>query len=430
MNKVLMLGWEFPPQFSGGLGIATYGMVKALSSNTSIRLILPVSSNDFDLHQVSVTGLNRIHIQEAWKEKLDLGQLDNLRIARINLSVSPYHHINLTISQADTLSQREEHHSRVQEYVRQIFNEQEIYGPRVMEKVALYSILAEEIAADGDFDVIHAHDWLTYTAGVNIKMRTGKALLLHVHALETDRAGDSARNEIYQLEKSAFSIADKIIAVSSYTKRQLTQLYQISPEKIEVIHNGIDTPIAPYVRKKNVLNDKLVVFLGRLTHQKGPQFLVETAEKLIRVYPRVKFVVAGAGDQFMHTIDTVAYRKLGKHFIFTGFLNKSRVDELLSLADVYFMPSISEPFGLSALEAAQHEIPSVLSKQAGVHEVLPSGLAADFWDTDRYANYIYALLKYNHLRDEMIAKARTELKVLTWDHTAIKLSRLYNMFSN
>jgi glycosyltransferase involved in cell wall biosynthesis len=427
-----MLGWEFPPQLTGGLGVATYGLVKALSSTTSIRLILPVSDGEISLANVSVTGLNKISLRESWNDRFNVDTITNLDLRKINIALSPYHHINVQLSASETepLNSGAVGRDRVQEYVHRIFNDNQVYGSHVMEKIALYSILAEGLAEDGDFDVIHAHDWLTYAAGMNIKARTGKPLLLHVHALETDRAGENTRNEIYALEKKAFQNADKIIAVSEYTRRQICSLYNVEAARIEVIHNGIDTPPSVPKRKQNVLNDKLIVFLGRLTHQKGPQFLIETAEKVIRVESRVKFIVAGAGDQFQHVIETVALRKLGRHFIFTGFLTKTNVDELLSMADVYFMPSISEPFGLTALEAAQHEVPSIVSRQSGAHEVLTSGLSADFWDTDKYANYIFALLRYSVLRQAMIEKAKVDLKTLTWDHAALKVSRIYNMFSN
>jgi glycosyltransferase involved in cell wall biosynthesis len=176
------------------------------------------------------------------------------------------------------------------------------------------------------------------------------------------------------------------------------------------------------------LRDKLVVFLGRLTHQKGPEFLLETAGKVCRVYPRVKFVVAGTGDQFAHLLETSAYRKLGSKFIFTGFLTKTKVDELLNMADVYFMPSVSEPFGLTALEAAQHHVPAVLSSQSGAAEVMKSSLQADFWDTDKYANYIHALLRYNALHHQLSESASDDLKKLTWEHAAEKIHAVYQQF--
>ncbi|MFZ6010850.1 MAG: glycosyltransferase family 4 protein, partial [Bacteroidota bacterium] len=199
--------------------------------------------------------------------------------------------------------------------------------------------------------------------------------------------------------------------------------YDVDEAKISVVHNGIDE--GDGYRQAPAMRDKLVIFLGRITYQKGPQFLLETAEKLCKVYPRVKFVVAGTGDQFRHLLEASAYRNLGSKFIFTGFLSKSKVDELLSMADVYFMPSVSEPFGLTALEASQFQVPSVLSKQSGASEVLRASLKADFWDTDKYANYIFALLKYPTLAATLSARASQEIKSQTWDAAAEKILSVY-----
>lgn len=429
MAKVLMLGWEFPPLFSGGLGIATYGMVKALSQKNKIRLIIPTAAASGNLNDVNIIGLNRLAKEEIDLERIKFQfSFPNTDVHQLAVAVSPYHHINAEIEQAqwkefDSLRQGK----ATVETINSIFSDQNVYGGNVMHKVYLFSKLAEEIAADGDFDVIHAHDWITYPAGVNIKNRTGKPLILHVHALETDRAGSETRNEIYALEKNAMELANEIIAVSQYTKDQIVRHYGIDAARIRVVHNGIDPADRP--RTAHKLKDKLVVFLGRVTHQKGPQFLIETAEKVLRVYPRVKFVVAGTGDQFTQLLESSACKKLGRKFLFTGFLSKAKVNELLSLADVYFMPSVSEPFGLTALEAAQHHVPSVISAQSGAAEVMKASLQADFWDTDKYANYIHALLKYNALRTELTTMARHELKALTWSHAANKISGIYTNYS-
>jgi glycogen(starch) synthase len=429
MPKVLMLGWEFPPLFSGGLGIATFGIVKALSRKTKITLIVPSSPAAATLDNVKIIGLNRITAEEVDLEKISFPlSLPNTEVHQVEMAMSPYHHINDLLHQnqyrtADQFNNR----SHGLQIINSIFSESEIYG-NIMYKVQLFSALAEQIALRSDFDVIHAHDWITYPAAVNIKKQTGKPLLLHVHALETDRAGHSVRNEIYELERNALNLADSVIAVSHYTRDQLLEHYHIDPTKIHVVHNGID-PV-PAVRKQHALKDKLVVFLGRLTNQKGPQFLLETAEKVLTVYPRVKFVVAGMGDQFAHLLETSAYKKIGDKFIFAGFLTKARVNELLSMADVYFMPSVSEPFGLTALEAAQYGVPGVLSAQSGAAEVLKSSLKADFWDTNKFANYIFALLKYNALHHELGKNAFQELKELTWDHTAGKIFTLYTQHVN
>lgn len=417
-----MLGWEFPPLFSGGLGVATYGMVKALSKNHSIRLIIP-SASTVDLHQVNIVGLNQVGAEEINLEALrfDFSFLENVHSLPIN--ISPYHHINETFStkRYDSLLSNQE--TATISEIHDLFSSGEIYGSNILHKVYVFSKLAEQIALKHDFDLIHAHDWVTYLAGIKIKEATGKPLILHVHALETDRVGESARNEIYDLEKKAMQLADGIIAVSNYTRSQILSHYQIEPSKISVVHNGIDQ--AAHSRKKHQLRDKVVVFLGRLTSQKGPEFLLDTAKKVSSVYPRVKFVVAGTGDMFTHLLETSAYHKLGSKFIFTGFLTKEKANHLLSLADVYFMPSVSEPFGLTALEAAQHNVPSVISNRSGVSEVITSSLKADFWDTDKFANYIHALLRYNALGQELSAKANQELDSLTWNHSAKKIEKVY-----
>ena len=419
-----MLGWEFPPLFSGGLGVATYGMVKALRHNVDIKLIIPSYSISSSLANVNIVGLNSITAHEMDVEQLRFNLEDLTEVHRIPLSVSPYHFINVEIEKsrhknvATNLTSE-----RTMEMIHQIFSDSNVYGYNVMHKVYLYTLLAGEIARNMDFDIVHAHDWITFSAGIKIKQTTGKPLVLHVHSLETDRAGESIRNAIYQLEKEALLAADRVCSVSQFTKDQIVKHYGIAPSKIDVIHNGIDP--GETARKPHELRDKLVVFLGRLTHQKGPEFLLETAEKVSKVYPRVKFVVAGTGDQFAHILETSAYRKLGSKFIFAGFLSKAKVDELLSMADVYFMPSVSEPFGITALEAAQHLVPTVLSSQSGAAEVMKASLKADFWDTDKYANYIYALLKYGTLTQQLSESARAELDGLTWEHTAQKIFHVY-----
>jgi glycogen(starch) synthase len=419
-----MLGWEFPPLFSGGLGVATYGMVKALRHDVDINLIIPSYSASSSLANINIIGLNAITAHELDVERLKFSLGDLTNVHRLPLSVSPYHFINEEIERALHKEEAVNFTSeRTMEMINQIFSDSNVYGYNVMHKVYLYTLLADQIARNLDFDIIHAHDWITFAAGIKIKQNTGKPLVLHVHSLETDRAGESTRNAIYHLEKEGLLQADRIFSVSQFTKDQIIKHYEIDPSKIHVVHNGIDPADLP--RKPHILRDKLVVFLGRLTHQKGPEFLLETAEKVSKVYPRVKFVVAGTGDQFAHILETSAYKKLGSKFIFAGFLSKAKVDELLSMADVYFMPSISEPFCLNALEAAQHHVPSVLSTQSGAAEVMKASLKADFWDTDKYANYIYALLKYGTLNQQLSESAKAELDGLTWDHTARKIFNVY-----
>lgn len=426
--KVLMLGWEFPPIMSGGLGVATYGMVKALRTRAHVKLIIPASDPSMTLENTTIIGLNNLTLKELSSEnvKYSLSGLIT-EVESIPLTVSPYHHINLEISRkkkVDTDKEETLTIERTAEKINQVFSSPEIYGSNIIHKVHLFAALADKITSSSDdFDIIHAHDWVTYPAALKIKEHTGKPLVLHVHALETDRSGEAARNQIYWLEKNAFEKADHILAVSQFTKSEIIKHYDIDSSVIDVVYNGIEPK--PVTRKKHKLKDKIVVFLGRITHQKGPRFLLETAEKVANAYTRVKFVVAGTGDQFAQLLESTAFKKLGKKFIFTGFLSKQKVDELLEMADVYFMPSVSEPFGLTALEAAQHFVPGVLSRQSGAGEVITASLQADYWDTDKYANYIYALLKYDTLHKAISNKANEELRSLTWEHAADKIIEQY-----
>ena len=420
-----MLGWEFPPFFSGGLGVATYGIVNALRHKAKIKLIIPSSHGSSRLSNVHIVGLDAMG-----KVQLEEGQahvkLEDItaELHRLPLSLSPYQFANelLMHSEAVTPTTGAGKEPDTAE-LRSLFSDENVYGTNMMRKVSLYTQWAENIATGTTFDVIHAHDWITFSAGLRIKRRTNRPLILHVHSLETDRAGEKVRNTIYEIEKTAMNEADRILSVSQFTKDQIIKHYAIDPNKITVVYNGINPEIK--TRKSHALRDKLVIFLGRITHQKGPEFLLETAEKVSRVYDRVKFVVAGTGDEFTKLLESSAYKKMGSKFIFAGFLSKAKVDALLSMADVYFMPSVSEPFGITALEAVQHRVPSILSTQSGVTEVIKASLRADFWDTDKYANYLYALLTYNALGDELSARAAQELNSLTWDHTADKIFSVY-----
>lgn len=427
--NVLMLGWEFPPLFSGGLGVATYGLVKALRSSANIRLIVPRSDPSTALENVNVIGVSNAMKEQLAREgsQYDLASLVS-ELERIPLTISPYGFLNRALEEDEQAVAALRGHgdiSREGQLPRQLgkyFEGPDAYGADIHRKVYLFSRLADYLSRRHDFRVIHAHDWVTFPAGVRIQKRTRKPLVLHVHALETDRAGHEVRNNIFDLEKTALKHADAIIAVSQYTREQIRKYYDVAPEKVTVVHNGIDPRDVFPGRHK--LRDKLVVFLGRVTRQKGPEFLLETASKVVRVYPAVKFVVAGTGDEFAHLLEKTAYQKLGRKFIFTGFLDKRKVDALLAMSDVYFMPSVSEPFGLTALEAAQYGVPGVLSRQSGALEVLPA-LSADFWDTDKYANYIHALLSYPALHSELARKANARSREVTWDQAAAKIAKVY-----
>jgi glycosyltransferase involved in cell wall biosynthesis len=309
---------------------------------------------------------------------------------------------------------------------KELFSDPEVYGPQLLAKVSAYAEALVEAFADAEFDLIHAHDWMTYLAGVRLKKKTGKPLLIHVHALETDRAGREARNTMYHIERFGMQMCDRIIAVSEYTRQNIVSLYNILPEKIEAIHNGIDPQ--QVFRAEHHVPEKIVAFVGRLTHQKGPYHLLETAEKVIRRFPNVRFVVAGTGEKMKEIIDWTAFKGLSRHFLFTGFVSREKVEQLLAVADVYFMPSVSEPFGLSALEAAQFNVPCVISKQSGVAEMLEHALQADYWDTDAFADHIVNLLADDDYHKEVLAAMQGDLQHISWDDAATRVIKEYRKF--
>ena len=419
-TKVLMLGWEFPPVLTGGLGTACYGLVKALSRYADVQLIIPQADRNQKLENVKIKGLNYygIHGEQA----IDLPAVPLEEYARVHKVPAEFDNpYPVGIGFAE-----EAKALIAPEAIRALYSGNEPYGPNIMQKVATYAEVVSRMALEMDFDVIHAHDWITYPAAVKIKEMTGKPLVVHVHSLETDRVGEKAKgdwNKVYEVELKGMTKADRIIPVSRYTQECAMEHYGIAEDKFYPVHNAID-PVET-MRIPNLSGEKLVLFLGRVTFQKGPEFMVDTAYKLLQVYPNVMFFVAGVGDMMADLKQKVLERRIDHKFVFAGFLSKTNVKRILAQADVYFMPSVSEPFGLSALEAAQFDIPCVISTQSGVAEVLPNALKADFWDTEKFANYIYGLLNYDGIREDMVNKTRKDIAQLTWDDSAQDVMEVY-----
>jgi glycosyltransferase involved in cell wall biosynthesis len=444
--KVLMLGWEFPPFLTGGLGQACYGIAKALSRHVDLTLIIPQSDPQFILENINIIGLNHLTDEDVTVERQEYHLEEVTEVVFVPMDISPY-----PIPVMKTIKKIEEVETSVKEtmdsrQIRELYSTGNNYGANILEKVDTFSEVVAQIALKKEFDLIHAHDWLTFPAGIQLKRLTGKPLVVHIHSLETDRIGIGARsphNKVYHIEYDGMSMADLIIPVSYFTKAQILEHYPfIEADKIFPVHNAIDplperytaTHILQepeklgdygYSKKPPAPNKKMVLFLGRITYQKGPEFLLETAEKLLKKDNDIVFVIVGVGDQQQWLMSEVSKRRLGEFFIFTGFLSKKRVHELLERVDVYFMPSVSEPFGLSALEAAQHEVPAVLSKQSGVSEILHHVLKADCWDANKFANYLYALLHYEGIRELLAEASKKEVEKLTWESAADQIIELY-----
>jgi glycosyltransferase involved in cell wall biosynthesis len=298
------------------------------------------------------------------------------------------------------------------------------YGPNLMQEVNQYASIAAEIARNEDFDLIHAHDWLTYRAGIAAKRASGKPLVVHIHATEFDRSGENYNDIVYGMEKEGMSAADAVCAVSDLTRNIVINKYGIPAEKVFTLHNAVE-PNDKVVERKKFVKEKIVTFLGRVTFQKGPDYFVETAKRVLEKDPDVRFVLAGDGDMMPHIIERVAELGISDRFHFTGFLRGDDINKMFGMSDVYVMPSISEPFGISPLEAMRAKVPVVISKQSGVSEVLTHAIKVDFWDIDATADAIYGLLHYPALSKLFAEEGAAEVDRLKWEHVAKKLVKIY-----
>ena len=411
--KVLKLGWEFPPLINGGLGVACHGLSVALSKLVDLQVILPKADTAHRFEGFGVTSLKDCQSTVKEEKLRRFASIHHIQSAQI----SPYY------SDETTHTVREEGAYTEHTYRQCGFQIDELYGEDVGQKVYEFSQAIKVEALKHEFDLIHAHDWMTYQAGVELKQLTGKPLVVHLHASQYDRAGPEARGWIYDIERSGMHAADLVIPVSNYTAQIVHDHYGVPQERIATVHNGAEFTESYKSEKK--FPEKVVLFLGRLTAQKGPEFFLEIASHVLAQNSNVRFVMAGTGEKMRQLIESGAFKGLGGRFHFTGFLDKQRVQRLLSMTDVYCMPSVSEPFGLSALEAAQFGIPAVISKQSGAAEILQGALTADYWDTQLMAQHINALLTDEELYREVVTAAHDDIKAATWDAAAAKITALY-----
>ncbi len=420
-----MLGWEFPPILNGGLGVACHGLCDKLQDLADITLIIPKSKSAFMMKNMELVGLDQCQLKfKRFTEEPKATK--HYHVDSIKTHLSPYKDMDHSFFSTDW-SVRETR-IREEESVVDASVDLELYGNDMMKSVDHFAHSASLLAEDKTFDLIHAHDWMTFPAGLAIKSRTGKPLALHVHSLETDRNPNGLGTETYKIEKEALENADAIFAVSGWTKFNIVKHYHISEEKIFTVHNGINdnTPI----RLERLKNFKTALFLGRLTFQKGPEIFIKIAKKVISAVPDIHFVIAGTGDKFTALIDQAISYNISNRIHFTGFLSRESVKRLLSVTDVYVMPSISEPFGLSALEAAQQDVPCIVSRQSGVGEVLNHALTADHWDIEKIAGYIIAIVNNKALKKTLIANAKKDLEMVNWQAAASKTHRIYQQLIN
>lgn len=420
-----MFGWEFPPHITGGLGTACYGLTKGLAKNdVDVLFVVPKVFGDEDQSALRLLNAGDVEISdinfqydEYWK---------HITYLEVNSNLLPY----VTAEDFERLIEEMKLDKTVESSstYKAKFKFSGKYGKNLMQEVSRYALIANVIAKENTFDVIHAHDWLTYPAGITAKMASGKPLVIHVHATEFDRSGENINQYVYDIERKGMECADKIICVSNLTRNIIIERYGINSEKVVTVHNAVDIEESDNDRcnyKKNV-NEKIVTFLGRITFQKGPDYFVEAAAKVLEKHDNVRFVMAGSGDMMNRMIKRVAKLGISNKFHFAGFLNGDDVVHMFSISDVYVMPSVSEPFGISPLEAMRSSVPVIISKQSGVSEILTHALKVDFWDIDAIADSIYGLLCYDGLSKMFMKYGKDEVHKLKWENAAFKIKEVYN----
>ncbi len=424
--RVLMFGWEFPPHIAGGLGTACYGIVKGLAHNgVQTMFVMPSASGDEDRSAADIINASEIPVEVSSTMNVD-DFLDKVQFVHIGTNMVPY------LDPAEFHSLVEEDRKRqVRDFsihYGQTYKFSGKYGSNLMEEVARYAMVGGTIAMThkGEFDVIHAHDWLTYMAGIAAKRLSGKPLVVHVHATSFDRSSDNnIDTRVYDIEKRGMEAADRVITVSDLTRNIVITKYGINPSKVVTVHNAVDFSGRSEIQVERGVKEKVVTFLGRITFQKGPEYFIEAAAKVLKKCKNVRFVMAGSGDMMNRSIRQVARLGISDRFHFTGFLRGAEVQKMFALSDVYVMPSVSEPFGISPLEAMRSGVPSVISRQSGAAEVLKYAFKVDFWDVDAMADEIYALLQYPALADFASKYGYDEVNTLKWNNAAAKIKSVY-----
>lgn len=484
--RVLMLGWEFPPYIAGGLGTACHGLTRALDARgTKVTFVLPKKvDSDYTEHVRLLTpqlpsaaygDKSAAAIASTFHYDNPTGEtLDNVTFKAVpSRIISPYQ---------TTIPTREAEQMKAEATpVQRGVHSTEIFTNHLPDPVEpstdpeeRHDMLGEAQRYAGfcltltedpnvEFDVIHAHDWMTLPAAMALKAKTGKPLIVQIHSTEHDRSGDQLHQQIYEIERRGLHQADQVIAVSKFTANLLQHQYELEPEKVTVVHNGINPTgfegaklatadladtlaeltesIASQTddAKKAVGStdavaneifqaekpDPVVLYLGRITMQKGPEYFVAAARKVLSKTSKVRFIMAGSGDKTSHIVELAEKAGIAHKFEFVGFLRGIEVDEAFQKASVFVMPSVSEPFGIAALEAIQNEVPVIISKTSGVSEVVKHALKVDFWDTDEMANQILAVIQRPELADTLTANANGEVQGLTWDMAADRCLRVY-----
>ncbi len=421
--RVFMLGWEFPPFISGGLGTACYGLTKAMDQlGIKIVFVLPRTvevESEYSTHvELLIPGSRRV------KTYLKCKGFKNVTFLAIDSPLRPY----------ETAGVRRQHAEKISAGKQQILGsdtssaDRMDYSGDICTVVHRYAEAASKLAEGEQFDIVHAHDWMTYPAGIAVAAMSGKPLVVHVHSTEFDRSGEHINQIIYDIERKGMHAADKVIAVSHLTRNIIIARYGVAEDKVEVVYNAVEQNDEEIILSNQTSikrGEKIVLFLGRITMQKGPEYFLQAAKKVLEFMDNVKFVIAGDGDMMHQIIELAAELGIGHKVLFTGFLCEADVKKAFEMADLYVMPSVSEPFGIAALEALNHDVPVLISKQSGVSEILRHVLKVDFWDINETANNMVAVLKNPPLQMTLREHGDLEVRKLRWQGAAEKCAKIY-----
>ena len=423
--RVLMFGWEFPPHIAGGLGTACEGIVKGLAHNgVQTLFVMPRASGDEDQSATTIINASDVEVTNVSDSVEEF--INKVKFFYVDSNIVPYVDPDEYFAAIEKMKAESLTHTTVGFGQKFAFSGK--YGANLMEEVSRYAQVGGTIAMQhkDEFDLIHAHDWLTYLAGIAAKELTGKPLVVHVHATSYDR-GDEKHidTRVLDIETRGMMAADRVVTVSDLTRNIVINKYHIDPAKVVTVHNAVDFSGREDIEVERGVKDKVVTFLGRITFQKGPEYFIEAAAKVLKRTKNVRFVMAGSGDMMNRAIRQVARLGIADRFHFTGFLRGAEVQKMFALSDVYIMPSVSEPFGISPLEAMRTGVPSIISFQSGAAEVLKYALKVDFWDVDALANDIYALVSYPALTSFASKQGYDEVNTLKWNGATAKLKKVY-----
>ena len=413
--KVLMFGWEFPPHILGGLGTASYGLTKGMSQqeDMEITFCIPRPWGDEDQSFLRIIGMNSTPV--VWRDvnwDYVQGRVGSYMNPQLYYDLRDHIYADFNYLNTNDLGCIE-------------FSGR--YPANLHEEINNYSIVAGVVARQQEFEIIHSHDWLTYPAGIHAKQVSGKPLVIHVHATDFDRSRGNVNPTVYAIEKNGMDNADHIMCVSELTRQTVINKYFQDPRKVSTVHNAV-SPLSQEIQDIVPLKmpyEKVVTVLVRISLQKGPDYFVEAAAMVLHRTRNIRFVMAGSGDMMDQMIRLVAERGIADRFHFPGFMKGSQVYEMLKASDVYIMPSVSEPFGISPLEAMQCSVPTIISKQSGCAEILDKCIKTDYWDIHAMADAIYAICTYPDLYEYLRDEGKKEVDAIKWEDVGLKVRRIY-----